>query len=161
MLVKVDLSKLKGSSYSQHAIRFALGGSITAIAGILDKRFGPGISGLFLAFPAIFPASVTLIEKAERSRKLEKGMSGDKRACAAAVLDANGAALGSLALMAFAGVVWSSVARYRAWVVLLGAATVWIGGSVAAWAISRRLRHKKRPLKKQNSNEHVPRIGQI
>ena len=44
-------------------------GLITAVAGIIAKQFGPGIGGLFLAFPAIFPASATLIEKHEKQKK--------------------------------------------------------------------------------------------
>ena len=33
------------------------------------KRYGPGVAGLFLAFPAIFPAGATLIEKHEKEKK--------------------------------------------------------------------------------------------
>ncbi len=54
-----------------YAIRFLFGGLITVAAGIIAKRFGPGIGGLFLAFPAIFPASATLIEKHEKEKKEE------------------------------------------------------------------------------------------
>ncbi len=57
MLVKVDFSKVNELDYRQYAIRFALGGLIPAIAGILAGKFGPAVGGLFLAFPAIFPAS--------------------------------------------------------------------------------------------------------
>ena len=35
----------------------------SAIAGMIAKRYGAEIGGLFLAFPAIFPASASLIEK--------------------------------------------------------------------------------------------------
>jgi hypothetical protein len=53
---------------------------------------------LFLVFPAIFPASATLIEKHERQRKQEKGLRGQERGIDAAAVDAMGAALGSVAL---------------------------------------------------------------
>jgi hypothetical protein len=33
------------------------------VVGLIAARFGPVVGGLFLAFPAIFPASATLIEK--------------------------------------------------------------------------------------------------
>ena len=50
--------------------------------------FGPRAGGLFLAFPAILAASVTLIEKKERNR--------------AGVHDIKGAVLGAVGLTAFA-----------------------------------------------------------
>ena len=43
---------------------------------MIAPKWGPGIGGLFLAFPAIFPASDTLIEKHERRRKQKKGLQG-------------------------------------------------------------------------------------
>jgi hypothetical protein len=39
-------------------------------------EWGPAVVGLFLAFPAIFPASATLIEKHERQRKQRQGLTG-------------------------------------------------------------------------------------
>ena len=38
------------------------------------QRWGPGIGGLFLAFPAIFPASATLVEKHEKQKKNRAGI---------------------------------------------------------------------------------------
>ena len=46
-----------------------LGGVMTVVAGLIAARFGPVIGGLFLAFPAIFPATATLIEKHVLERK--------------------------------------------------------------------------------------------
>jgi hypothetical protein len=43
------------------------------MTGLIAKRFGPGIAGLFLAFPAIFSASATLIEKHEKLKKQSAG----------------------------------------------------------------------------------------
>jgi hypothetical protein len=59
-----------------------------------------------LAFPAIFCASATLIEKHERERKAEKGLRGERRGKQAAALDAAGAGLGSFGLAAFALACW-------------------------------------------------------
>jgi hypothetical protein len=42
---------------------------MTVVAGLIAARFGPVVGGLFLAFPAIFPATATLIEKHVRERK--------------------------------------------------------------------------------------------
>jgi hypothetical protein len=62
MRIKADLSALAQTKWHDYAVRFLFGGFITALAGIIAKKFGPGIGGLFLAFPAILPASATLIE---------------------------------------------------------------------------------------------------
>jgi hypothetical protein len=60
------------------------------IAGLLAKQFGPVFGGLFLAFPAIFPASVTLVEKHEREKKQKAGIMNSVRGRQAAALDAPG-----------------------------------------------------------------------
>jgi hypothetical protein len=59
------------------------------------------MGGLFLAFPAIFCASATLSEKHERQRKTLRGLKGERRGTDAAALDASGAALGAVGMMAF------------------------------------------------------------
>jgi FAD dependent oxidoreductase/Protein of unknown function (DUF3147) len=50
--------------WHEYLIRFVLGGLVTAATGAIASEFGPETGGLFLAFPAIFCASATLIEKA-------------------------------------------------------------------------------------------------
>ena len=69
MKIKVDTAGLRRSKAYEYLVRFAFGGTVTAVAGIIAKRFGPEIGGLFLAFPAILPASATLIEKHEMEKK--------------------------------------------------------------------------------------------
>jgi hypothetical protein len=56
MVVKTDFAGLTTTRWHEYAIRFAVGGAITVIAGLITRKWGPGIGGLFLAFPAIFPA---------------------------------------------------------------------------------------------------------
>jgi hypothetical protein len=68
MRVSIDVSSLRRTTVFEYAIRFLLGGIITAVTGLIANRFGAAAGGLFLAFPAIFPASVTLVE----STKLKK-----------------------------------------------------------------------------------------
>ena len=63
MTIRIDLAGLRRTKWHEYAIRFLFGGLITATAGFIAQRWGAGIGGLFLAFPAIFPASATLIEK--------------------------------------------------------------------------------------------------
>jgi hypothetical protein len=90
-------------------IRFALGGAATVFAGLVSSHYGASVGGLFLALPAIFCASATLIEKHEIRRKREAGLAGERRGEEAAALDAAGAALGALGMLAFAGVFWLRV----------------------------------------------------
>ena len=106
MIVRFNPSALRDIGWYQYVVRFVLGGTMTVIAGLIASRWGPVVGGLFLAFPAIFPASVTLIEKHVRERKEKIGLSGSRRGKEAAALDAAGAVLGSLGLAAFAAVIW-------------------------------------------------------
>src|SRR5258708_9788544 len=106
MVVRVKWSAFKQSRWYEFVLRFVLGGLATALAGAVAQFFGPEAGGLFLAFPAIFCASATLIEKHERERKQKLGLSGYRRGTDAAALDAAGAALGSIGLAAFGLGVW-------------------------------------------------------
>src|SRR5260370_1358226 len=82
------------------------GGLATAIAGVIAKEYGPSIGGLFLAFPAIFPASATLIEQHEKRKKQCTGGHGTLRGRSAAALDAAGASIGAFGLLTFACLAW-------------------------------------------------------
>jgi hypothetical protein len=94
------------------------------------------IGGLFLAFPAIFPASATLIEKHVRERKEKAGLAGARRGKEAAALDAVGAALGSFGLAAFGLVIWLMIVQSPAWALVLAAAS-WLAVAVFAWQVRR------------------------
>src|SRR5947208_12630186 len=106
MNVTVDLSVLGKTKWYEYAVRVLFGGIVTVLAGLIAKNFGPAVGGLFLAFPAIFPASATLIEKHEKQKKERSGMSGTQRARNAAGVDAAGAAIGTIGLLCFALLVW-------------------------------------------------------
>ncbi len=69
------------------------------------------VAGLFLAFPAILPASVTLIEKHEMSMKRRAGFEGRRRGRAVAGVYVNGTAIGSLGLLVFAAMSWELMTR--------------------------------------------------
>jgi Protein of unknown function (DUF3147) len=139
MQIKVDPSVIGPTRWYEYAIRFLFGGFITVAAGIIAKRFGPGIGGLFLAFPAIFPASATLIEKHEKEKKEEKGLRGSRRGREAASVDAAGSAMGSLGLLVFASIVWQFAPRYSAWIVLMGATVAWLTVSVLIWYVRKQV----------------------
>jgi hypothetical protein len=140
MLVKLKVSALKETRWYEYLVRFGLGGLTTVLAGVIADRFGPATGGLFLAFPAIFCASATLIEKHERQRKARKNLRGRKRGREAAALDATGAAWGSLALAGFAVVVWLAAPLGGAAALAL-ASLVWLVAAAAAWLVRRQLRH--------------------
>lgn len=129
-------------------MRFFFGGLITAVAGLIAKRFGAGVGGLFLAFPAILPASISLVEKHTRESKERKGMSGRIRGIDAAALDAAGAAQGSIGLAAFAILVRWLIFSHALWVVLTLSALAWMAVSVVIWR-ARRLRIRLAPHRRK------------
>jgi len=133
--ITVDLSGVRQTTWQQGAARFLVGGTTTALVGIISRKFGPSIGGLFLAFPAIFPASATLIEKHELEKKRRAGMNGERRSRDVAGVDAAGAAMGSAGLLGFAFVVYKALARHPPWQVLSAAVLIWMVISVLVWRI--------------------------
>src|SRR6266403_200568 len=136
MIVRFNPSALRQTHFYEYLVRFGLGGAMTLIAGLIAARFGPLVGGLFLAFPAIFPASATLIEKHVRERKEKVGLPGARRGKDAAALDAVGAALGSFGLAAFGLVIWLMIVSSPARALLLAAAS-WLGVAILAWQMRR------------------------
>ena len=135
MVIHARPSALKNTKPGEYLIRFVLGGLATVATGWIAKTYGPQWGGLFLAFPAIFSASATLIEKHERKRKERQGLNGTRRGEQAAALDAAGAALGSIGLMAFGAVIW-----WKAdwpWLVLPLALVAWTALALISWALWR------------------------
>jgi hypothetical protein len=136
MIVRFKASALLQTRWYEYVVRFALGGAMTVIAGLIAARFGPVIGGLFLAFPAIFPASATLIEKHVRERKEKAGLRGARRGKDAAALDAAGAVLGSFGLAAFGLVIWLMIVPSPAWSLIL-AASAWFAVAISGWLVWR------------------------
>jgi hypothetical protein len=108
-------------------IRFALGGAATVFTGLVRSRYGASVGGLFLALPAIFCASATLIEKHEIRRKREAGLAGERRRRMAVAVDSAGAALGMLAF----AIIFSLTAETSIAAAFLGASLAWLVISVA------------------------------
>jgi hypothetical protein len=103
----------------EYTLRFVFGGVVTAAVGVIGVAFGPVVAGLFLAFPAILPATITLIET---HRGREK-----------AGVDALGASLGSVGLMAFGVMLWLLAPRSAGWIVIGAATIVWFAVSAGLW----------------------------
>ena len=114
--------KLLQSTAGEHALRFGFGGVVTLLTGLVAHRFGPSIGGLFLAFPAILPAALTLVEEHDGRKQ--------------AIDDTRGAALGSIGLGAFALVCWRFADAGPSYAVLAGATLAWMAIGSAAWALA-------------------------
>jgi len=143
MPVRISPSSLREGRWYEYLVRFALGGGATVFAGLISSYFGASIGGLFLALPAIFCASATLIETHEIRRKRQAGLAGEQRGKKAAALDAAGAALGALGLLAFA-MVFSLTVTTSISGAFIGASLAWLVVSVAAWSVRRKTRVVRR-----------------
>jgi len=138
MMISISTDGLKNGKWYEYVIRFVLGGLVTAAAAMLAKKYGPSFGGLFLAFPALLSASVTLIEKHERERKAQKGLHGTNRSRQAAGADAAGAAMGSIAMIAFATLVWQLLPHHSARLVLSAATVIWASVAAGVWRVWKR-----------------------
>jgi hypothetical protein len=95
--IAVALSRVRDCSLRGMLVRFAFGFGVSALVGVVTLVFGDRVGGLFLAFPAILPASLTLIAENDGRRKAE--------------VDAAGATIGGIALAAFGAVSWFLLPR--------------------------------------------------
>lgn len=111
-----DAHQTKGWEY---VLRFVFGGVVTAAVGIIGVAFGPVVAGMFLAFPAILPATITLIES--HRGKQEAGV------------DALGASIGSAGLVAFGALLWLLATRSAGWIAIATATIVWFALSALVW----------------------------
>lgn len=127
----------------EYLIRFLFGGLITALVGVITTTFGPVIGGLFLAFPSIFPATVTLVERHEARKKEQHGTAGGRLARQAAAADAAGAAIGSFGLSIFGAIVWLYAGDHNAWLVLGAATAAWFLSATLLWLGRKKLRPRR------------------
>jgi hypothetical protein len=94
-------------------IRFAFGAGVSTVASLIAILVGERAGGLMLAFPAILPATLTLLEHEESAGK--------------AADDALGSALGALGLAAFAATAWWLLQHAGGPVALVVASLAWLG----------------------------------
>src|SRR5437588_9990378 len=139
MNIHISFRTLRQMRWKELALRFSLGGAITAATGIIAMQFGPVIGGLFLAFPAILLATLTLVEKHEVQKKAQKGMCGSRRGQQAAAADAAGAMLGSVGLVVFGFIVWQFAPNHAPWLVLGSATVVWATVGLCLWLIRKQV----------------------
>jgi len=134
MRVTLNISALGQTRWYEYLSRLLFGGSATVIAGVIAEKYGPGLGGLFLAFPAIFPAGATLIESHEKRKGTPKG-AGAQRGRRKAALDAAGASAGSFGLMIFGLAICKLIVILPMWATLTLATLAWLAVSVSAWRI--------------------------
>lgn len=103
-------------------VRFAFGAGVSALAGAISEIWGPKIGGLFLAFPAILLASLTLVAKDEGAHQARE--------------DARGAALGATGLIGFALVVAVTARPWPTWATLAAATLAWASLSATTYLIT-------------------------
>jgi Protein of unknown function (DUF3147) len=135
MMIQVKFEALKGIKLHEWLVRFFFGGAVCVLAGLVAKRFGPEIGGLFLAFPAIFPAGASMVEAHEKKHKARVGLDGVNRGRTVAGLDAAGAALGCFGLAGFAVTCWVCLPRLGTAVVFALATLLWVVLSVSVWLL--------------------------
>jgi hypothetical protein len=123
--IRVHPAALRQPTPKDWLIRFAFGAGVSGIAAIIAKLFGPQIGGLFLAFPAILLASLTLVAKDDGPRQARN--------------DARGATLGALGLIGFAVVGAATMRRWPPWAALLAATAAWALIAFGGYLLARRL----------------------
>jgi hypothetical protein len=160
MKVKIDTGALRDSKWYEYAVRFAFGGTITALAGIIAKHYGPEVGGAFLAFPAILPATATLLADEQKQRKKDEGMNGTVRGRMVAGVDAYGASMGAIGLVLFALVVWRRLPHSSLAVVLCEATLVWLTTSVFVWLMRETLGRSLKRKFRSSSGAQVSDSGE-
>jgi hypothetical protein len=138
MMAHCKLSAIKGIRAHEWAVRFLFGGAVCVLAGLISNKFGAAVGGLFLAFPAIFPAGASLIEAHEKKHKARVGLDGTLRGRTIAGIDAAGAAIGCLGLAGFAVLCWRCLPRLSPGTVFALATVVWFLLSILFWWLRKR-----------------------
>lgn len=120
---RVEPQKLAEVRPRDLGYRFLAGAATSIVAGIVTIELGARVGGIFLAFPAILAASLTLIEEQEDSAEARE--------------DSRGAVVGGCAMAVFAAVAALTIRRADGAVALGLAAVAWLvaaaGGYLAAW----------------------------
>jgi nicotinamide-nucleotide amidase len=109
--IGADPHRLRRISMGQLGIRFAFGAAISAVAGAVGEALGERAGGVLLAFPAILPAALTLIERQEGT--------------SSAVSDVRGAIAGAVGLLGFAVTAMLLATRLPVLAAIAAAAGAW------------------------------------
>ncbi|MEV5083358.1 DUF3147 family protein [Streptomyces sp. NPDC093064] len=121
--VRVDLRAVARTPRKDLLLRFGFGAGVSLLAAVVSRLFGSFVGGVFLAFPAILLAGLTLVAE-------EEGLMSARD-------DARGAALGTLGLVAFAVVATVLLRHHSAWLALGAATAAWAVVSLGAYGVAR------------------------
>lgn len=125
-------------------IRFAFGAAVSVLAGLITLALGSHAGGLLLAFPAILPATLTLLQKEDST--------------ATAVTDVRGAVPGAVALGGFA-VTANATLTSAGPLGLLLALLAWIVIAVGLYLADEALRRRRRGRHHGGSIPSGPPVG--
>ena len=139
MRVRLQFASLQETTAMEYAQRFVFGGVVTVVATLIADHWGAVIGGMFLAFPGIFPAAVSLVEKHKKLREAEAGKIGVLSARGEASVEATGASAGALGLLGFGLVLWKGLPGHGLAVVLVWAAAVWMVVASVGWWLRERM----------------------
>lgn len=117
----LDLSPLREVKAKEYLTRFGFGAAVSIAAAVIAKAVSARFGGMFLAFPAILPASLTLVQEKEGTRRADRA--------------AIGAVLGGVSLVVFAGVCEATVGRLAGWAALLLALAGWLLASFGLYGL--------------------------
>jgi PncC family amidohydrolase len=114
-----DAGRLRSIGARDLLVRFGFGAAVSIAAGLVGLAAGQRAGGVLLAFPAILPAALTLVESREGT--------------STAVSDVRGAAVGALGMLGFAVTVMALAGRISTLLALAVAAVAWVVISVALY----------------------------
>lgn len=123
--IQFQMAALGQTCLRDWLIRFGFGVGVSALAGTVSVLVGPTLGGVFLAFPVISLASLTLVAKEDGVRQARN--------------DARGAGLGTLGLVAFAVVMAVTIVRWPLWSAFMAATAAWALVALGAYLVARRL----------------------
>jgi hypothetical protein len=118
----LQLRQVREVRFRELGIRFIAGALTSVAAGGVTLAFGSRVGGIFLAFPAILAASLTLIEEEEDSAEARE--------------DARGAVVGGFALALFAAIAALTLGKLSPAIALLLATAGWFGGAIIGYVIA-------------------------
>jgi hypothetical protein len=107
-------------------IRFVFGAGVSAFAGMVTAIAGPRVGGVFLAFPAILLASLTLVAREEGLRQASD--------------EARGATFGTIGLAGFAVTAAALAGPWPPSATLCAAAMAWAVLAFGSFLLGRRKR---------------------
>ncbi len=121
VLPELELGQLAHVPSRDYLVRFAFGAAISVVAALIGNATSPRFGGLFLAFPAILPAGLTLTQDEQGTRAADRG--------------ALGAILGGVSLVVFAVVAEATLGRFPVGAALVLALVGWLAAALSCYAM--------------------------